>query len=157
MMTEEQVEQFFYKDGKLYLKENPNKELGGLHKGDKYLKFRKFGKLNYVHRVVFQLCTGQNIEGKAIDHIDRNTLNNKIENLRLATVAQNAWNSSGHKDSKTKIKNVSWSKTAKKYHVRLNRHGRRICSVYVDDLELAELVALEAEDQANRIFNEDYK
>lgn len=46
----------------------------------------------YVHRIVWMLHHGVIPDGKVIDHIDRDKLNNHIENLRLVTRAVNNTN-----------------------------------------------------------------
>lgn len=51
------------------------------------------------------------IKGKYCDHIDRNPLNNKKENLRLATAEQNARNISLYKNNTSGFMGVGWSKT----------------------------------------------
>lgn len=36
-----------------------------------------------VHRIIWILCGGKFLDGEVIDHIDGNSLNNRIENLRV--------------------------------------------------------------------------
>jgi len=48
-----------------------------------------FGKLHYVHRLVWETYKGDIPEGKQIDHIDSNTSNNNVDNLQLLTPRQN--------------------------------------------------------------------
>lgn len=43
------------------------------------------GRLYKAHRVVWQILKGDIPDGMTIDHIDLNSLNNKIENLRCVT------------------------------------------------------------------------
>lgn len=47
------------------------------------------------------------------DHIDRNKLNNKIENLREVTHSQNLMNCKSYKNSSSKYKGVTWIKKIK--------------------------------------------
>lgn len=52
-----------------------------------------------VHRVIWQLLNGPVQDGLVVDHIDRNKLNNRISNLRLATYSQNGTNRSKRKNT----------------------------------------------------------
>ena len=47
------------------------------------------GRLQYVHRLVYQTLIGDIPEGKEIDHIDGDTTNNSVENLQLLTPREN--------------------------------------------------------------------
>lgn len=51
------------------------------------------GKKLYVHRLVLEAFTSvEEGIGKLVDHIDRNPLNNRLENLRWVTPQENARN-----------------------------------------------------------------
>ncbi len=54
-----------------------------------------------------------------LDHIDRNGLNNNIENLRVATRAQNCRNITKHKNSTSRYIGVYWLKVNKKWRSRI--------------------------------------
>lgn len=47
-----------------------------------YDKSGELGKLQYVHRLVYQNFIGEIPEGLEIDHLDADTANNKLENLQ---------------------------------------------------------------------------
>jgi hypothetical protein len=49
----------------------------------------KKGKLQYVHRLVWQTFKGEIPKGFEIDHIDGDTSNNKLENLQLLAPRDN--------------------------------------------------------------------
>jgi hypothetical protein len=76
-----------------------------------------------------------------IDHVDGNPLNNKIANLRPATISQNAMNAKVYCTNKSGVQNVSWHKKAKKWEVKLQIKGKRIHFGAFDDIELAVAVA----------------
>lgn len=72
----------------------------------------KYGKLyEKVHRIVWQLFFGKIPDGFIIDHIDGNSLNNKIENLALKTIAQNTRNSKKNSRNTSGHTGVSYLKT----------------------------------------------
>lgn len=53
----------------------------------------KVNSIKYrTHRIIWSLVNGEIPEGLTIDHKDRNTKNNDIKNLRLATMAQQSIN-----------------------------------------------------------------
>lgn len=65
------------------------------------------GRQQYlIHRVVWEINFGPIAEGLCIDHIDGNRLNNRIENLRLVTKAENARNAKYRPENKSGIKGV---------------------------------------------------
>lgn len=55
-----------------------------------------------------------------VDHKNRNTLDNRKQNLRPVTTAQNNANRAANKNSGSGFKGVSWSKVAKRWDVRVN-------------------------------------
>lgn len=81
---------------------------------------------------------------KLLDHINGVLTDNRIENLRPATVVQNQRNAIKRKDNTSGVKNVSWHKGAKKWGVQMCVNKRIKHLGYYADLELAELVAKEA-------------
>lgn len=76
-------------NGKLYRNDRINSN-GSLDK-DGYLIIKVKGKQFKAHRIVWLLCKGD-FPKLVIDHIDRNRLNNKIENLREVTPKENFQN-----------------------------------------------------------------
>lgn len=64
-----------------------------------------------------------------IDHIDRNKINDRIENLREATRQENAANI--NKGNKLPT-GVSWFKQNKKYQAYMYRKGRKVHLGYFD-------------------------
>ena len=84
---------------------------GSLNKTNKYYQIRLNYKNYLVHRLIF--LYHHNYLPKVIDHIDRNKLNNKIENLREVTHSQNLMNCKSYKNSSSKYKGVTWIKKIK--------------------------------------------
>ena len=68
------------------------KQAGHLHKGHGYYTICIDGKSYVAHRIAWLLHYGEDPGEMVIDHIDRDKTNNKIDNLRKATHAQNTQN-----------------------------------------------------------------
>lgn len=81
-------------------------------------------------------------EGKEVDHIDRDTLNNRRSNLRLVSHSENVHNVKMRSDNTSGIKGVSWDKHQKKWAVQIttNKVRRRW---FFKDIADAEKKALE--------------
>ena len=151
MITQEfLISMFDYSNGNLYWKITKGSAKKGSFVGktlDKY-GYRKFmvnQKSLLVHRAIFLIHHGYLPE--FVDHFDGNKLNNAIENLREATLSQNAQNRKTMKTNKTGIKNVCWVKSINKWRVQIFKNGKHCFKKDFIDLELAELVATEARDK----------
>ena len=90
-------------------------------------------QIYFVHRIVYVLYHKQNIDGLFIDHVDKNKLNNKISNLRIATLSQNQWNKGGSKSSTSQYKGVSWAKNENKWRACIHVNKKQIALGYFDD------------------------
>ena len=93
----------------------------------RYKKIIILKKTYKLHRVIYKLHNPEwNIDDTSkynvIDHIDRNTENNNIQNLRAVTQHQNIWNMNS--------KGYSWDKKANKYRVRIILNGESINGGY---------------------------
>jgi hypothetical protein len=64
--------------------------------GYKYLQLQRDGKRKNIlfHHLVAKLFIGERPQGMVIDHIDRNSLNNNVNNLRYITQLENSHNTS---------------------------------------------------------------
>ena len=70
----------------------------------------------YLHRAVMERVLGHPLsQDTIIDHVNGNPLDNRRENLRLATYSQNMANSKLRSDNTTGFKGVSWSKQKGKF------------------------------------------
>lgn len=155
----EALKLFDYIDGILYCKEKTNSKSNKLKIGDKvgsltasgYLRTRINYQEHYVHKIIFLMHYGYT--PRIVDHIDGNTLNNKIENLRYATLSQNQHNRAASKNNTSGFKNVSWCKRTKKWQVNLAVNGKSMGFGRFEDIELADLVAKEARDKYHKDFS----
>lgn len=67
-------------------------------------------KTTAMHRVIME-ATGRVL----VDHRNHNTLDNRRENLRVCTSAQNLWNQGKRKKNTSGYKGVSWNRNSKKW------------------------------------------
>lgn len=88
-----------------------------IHKGDKHKSY-------LVHRIIFLMHNGYLPE--VVDHIDGNPLNNKIENLRAASLSQNQQNAKLAKTNTSGLKGVHFDKRDKVWIVQIWANGKRI-------------------------------
>lgn len=96
-----------------------------------------------AHRLAWLYVNGE-MPKDLIDHIDNDRSNNKISNLREATYQTNSENYKTPKTNKSGVKNVSWYKSLNKWVVSISTKKIKKTIGYFDDLEFAELVAIEA-------------
>lgn len=152
----ELLELFEYRDGVLYWKINkPHSrykagDIAGrtVKNGYRQICVNRIRILN--HQIVFKMFHGY--VPKTIDHIDQNPENNRIENLRAATIGQNQYNSKVSSRNKSGVKGVCWNKSYKKWHVQVSVNGKQTNFGLYDDLELADLVAQEARNKYHGDF-----
>jgi hypothetical protein len=88
-------------------------------------------------RIVFLLANGYLTKGKEVDHIDCNTSNNNLENLREVTPSQNQHNRSINKNNTSGHKGVYWEKTVKKWRVRIKLKRKNYDFGFYENLEEA--------------------
>lgn len=83
------------------------------------------GERYLAHRLIWLLTYGEWPENE-IDHLDRDSLNNKIENLRVATRLENQHNQGVRKNNTSGYPGVHFHKQSNKYMAYINGNGRRI-------------------------------
>lgn len=114
-----------------------------------YVVIRFEGKAFKSHRIAYLLMENE-WPPNFIDHINGVRSDNRWINLRKATRQQNSYNKGLDKRSSTLIRNVY--KKRNQYGVMVSTPtGRKYIGAF-DDIELAELVAIEAQDKYHREY-----
>lgn len=110
---------------------------------DGYLYHYMDGRNYPLHRLAILYVTGK-MPINDVDHINMDRSDNRYENLRECSRSENMMNTKAHKDSRLGIKNVFYRPDTQKYSVRISVNGKYKSYGCYDDIELAELVAIEA-------------
>lgn len=77
----------------------------------------------YAHRIIWVMHKGDIPDGMMIDHANGRTTDNRIENLRLCTKAQNAWNAKRPKTNTSGVKGVRFHEATGKWIARIKVDG----------------------------------
>lgn len=102
-----------------------NKTAGHKRKKTGYVTIYVHGRLYMAHQLAFLYMTGD-FPKNQIDHKDGNTNNNKWNNLREATHAQNMQNRKLLKSSTSGVSGVIWDKEKRRWRARISVNGKRI-------------------------------
>lgn len=131
-------EHFEYRDGRLYWRASYRDRFKGWECGSIDTKGRRrvsFGGRTYgAHAIVFAMHHGRWANGQ-IDHINRDKLDNRIENLREATNAENSRNRVNTRLPKSGARGVSYHKG--RYIARITINGKSINLGSFDDCSTA--------------------
>ena len=75
---------------------------------------------------ITKLMHGVILNGKGIDHIDHNGLNNQKSNLRFCTQSQNLMNTKKRANTSSIYKGVHFDNRTKKWLAQINLRGKQI-------------------------------
>lgn len=140
--------------GKLYWKVarqriNVGDEAGGLDK-EGYSVLRVNHKRYRTHRVVFLMHRGY--LPAVLDHIDGDRANNRLDNLRPASLNQNQYNRKLNKNNKTGFKGVSYNAKQKMFFAVINHQRQRIFLGGYSTPEEADVVVRAAREELHGNF-----
>ncbi len=91
----------------------------------------------YMHSEVWSRHNGPIPEGLTVDHKDQDTWNNRIDNLRLATISQQGFNKGLQSNNESGYKGVSFEASSGKYKAMIRCKPRRIYLGQFDTVEEA--------------------
>lgn len=113
--------------------------------GTYYATRRNGAKHVYMHRAVLE-TTGP------VDHINGNGLDNRRDNLRPATTAQNQWNTEKQANNTSGYKGVTYDKRARKWKAYIGVNGKRLHLGYFSTAEEAAIAYNDAASVAHGEF-----
>ena len=88
-----------------------------------------------LHTTVW-LAAGRDLPpGHSVDHANRDTLDNRLENLRLATASGQRLNASMRSDNRSGYRGVNWHRGSNKWVAQVVDDGRRRALGYFTAVE----------------------
>lgn len=88
-----------------------------------------------VQRIIWIMMFGYIPNDFFIDHVNGNKIDNRLENLRLATNSQNQQNRPAPKNNSSGYRGVTWHKQMNKWMARISHHGKRKNIGFFDSAE----------------------
>lgn len=165
---------FRYEDGKLFwierplshfkndryrrawIKGNAGAEAGCIvdNRGQNRCMITMKGKMYFRYRFIWIMHNGRPVAGgKEIDHINRNTLDDRIENLRECNRSENSWNASLSVKNKSGFRGVTWKPHAKKWRADICVKDKRIHLGYFKTVDEAVEARVKASNQMFGTFS----
>lgn len=147
---------FEYRDGLLIRKFSTSNrikagDVSGSLNSYGYLKSCINGIQYLNHRIIFFMHKGY--LPKYVDHVDRDKLNNRIENLRGCDATENVINRGPDKDTTSRFKGVSWETRKGKWRATIVLHGKQTFLGLFEENEET-LAALAYDDAAIELHGE---
>lgn len=146
-------EVFEYKEGCLYwLKSRQGVTSGskaGCTRKDGYVVVSYKDRSHLAHRIIYEMHYGDIPDGLSVDHINRISSDNRIENLRAVTHQENHFN--------RKAKGCSYAKSKGKWKSYIVIDNKYNHLGYYNTEEEAEKAYQEAKDEFHKIKCKKYK
>ena len=124
--------------------------IAGSKDGNGYIQIMINGKRYKAHRLIYAMHIGS--FPPVIDHISGKRDDNRIENLRPATLEENARNAKKPDRSTSGAKNVYWNNQRKKWMVAITVDKRQRHIGYFDTVEAAKNSAIAARNEYHKDF-----
>lgn len=110
----------------------------GLWRVFKNSSFLKKKTTYFLHNFIWTLTHGSFDTNLVVDHINNNSLDNRISNLRLISKKQNSYNTRPNKNSSSKYKGVAWDKPNSKWRSQIVFNGKKNhLGYFLDEMEAA--------------------
>jgi len=153
-VTQERLKELFdFKEDGLYWKvarQGVTKGKGADISDRGYKRITADGQLYLEHRLIWLYNYGEMPE--FIDHIDGNTSNNSLDNLRVATHSENCRNRRMNSNNTTGVKGVHYVKSRDKWKAQLWFNGKEQYLGIFDSLDKAKKTINEARENQHKQF-----
>jgi hypothetical protein len=154
MLTQARAsELFIYSNGQLLRRIRRGRanqgDIAGSVCTDGRLQVHVDGKMHYVHRVIYLMHHGEVPE--FVDHVDGDFRNNRVDNLRPASRAENNRNANMRRDNTSGVKGVGLHKG--KWRARVTVDGKQVHLGEFRDKAEAERVVKEARERLHGDFH----
>lgn len=98
-----------------------------------YARVSVNGRMLYAHRIIYAIVYGE--MPMDVDHINRNRIDNRIENLRDVSKSENQHNSKKRKNNTSGFPGVSWDTRDQKWQAYIMVDRRKIHLGYFEDFD----------------------
>lgn len=102
--------------------------------GRKYIQIQLYKEKYVAHRIIWKMHYWKE-PPEILDHIDGDGTNNRISNLREATIYQNGWNAKKSSRNKSGYKGVSFNREKNKWRAAIRINKRDILIGYYKSIE----------------------
>lgn len=130
--------------------------VAGSPNGKGYLQVALHGKDYLAHRLAWLLHTGS-WPSQHLDHINGQKTDNRMDNLRECSNAQNQQNRGKPSNNTSGVQGVCWHKRDKKWQAQIAVDGKRINLGYFETIEEAVAARAEAKAHYHTFQQEDRK
>lgn len=111
------------------------------------------GRTVYAHRIAWAIYYGEWPE-KTVDHINRKKADNRIKNLRLATMSEQGMNMSHMRGCSSRFRGVSWFRGTSRWSAQINVRGSRIhIGYFLDEVDAAKAYDKAASERFGKFAN----
>lgn len=121
-------------------------DVAGTKRRNGYIYVHVDGKITAAHRVVWEMHNGSIPDGMYVDHINHIRDDNRIENLRLVTKIDNAWNITKKKNNTSGVTGVCWNRKKNKWRAQITIFKRNIRLGEFNSFDMAVKARKEAEE-----------
>lgn len=121
---------------------------GAMNSGG-YIQISIGRRLYLAHRLAWMYVYGEWPTG-TVDHINRNPLDNRLENLRIVTHSENCQNASMYQNNTSGRRGVSWRKDCCKWAAYIRHENKQYHLGYFDDVDEAGRAHVEAAKRLHR-------